>query len=327
MHIVSKHNSPNIALLRSAALILLLALPSFSASALQVFACEPEWAALSQVLAPNASVYSATTAHQDPHHIEARPSLVAKLRRADLLVCAGAELEQGWLPLLLRQAGNPRVQADQPGYLMAAEQVERLEILDKVDRSMGDVHAAGNPHVQMDPRRLLQVAAVLTQRLKTLDADDQEAYQQRYEQFATHWNAAIQTWQQQAAALRGQYYLSYHANYSYLADWIGLKRLATLEPKPGVPPSAKHLQSLRMQLSEQPVLAVLHTPAQHSKNLDRFTESMRRPLIRLPLSPELSAKSDEAESLLTQWFEKQIAALIGALATMPKAVAGGENHD
>lgn len=322
MRTVSKHIK--IHSVKWSALLGLLLLPSFSANALQVFACEPEWAALAQTLAPEASVYAATTAHQDPHHIEARPSLVAKIRRADLLICAGAELEVGWLPLLLRQAGNPRVQPDQPGYLMAAEQVDRLEVLDRVDRSMGDVHAAGNPHVQMDPRRLLLVAELLTQRLQTLDSERSAVYQQRYERFAASWSTAIQSWQQQAAPLQGLYYLSYHANYSYLADWLGLKRLATLEPKPGVPPSANHLQNLRQKLQTQPVLAVLHTPAQHSKNLERFAGSMQRPLLRLPLSPELVTESAKAETILFDWFDSNIAALIAAHVAASSSVHG---HD
>lgn len=306
MHIVSKLLKNRF--IRLPVAVMLLGLPAFSANALQVFACEPEWGALAQTLAPDADVYSATTAHQDPHHIEARPSLVAKIRRADLLVCAGAELELGWLPLLLRQAGNPRVQPGQPGHLMAAEQVSRLDVLETVDRSMGDVHASGNPHVQTDPRRLLQVAVALKDRLQLLDAANSAAYEQRYDGFVQRWAKAIKSWELQAAPLKGQYYLSYHRDISYFADWLGLKRLATLEPKPGVPPSARHLQQLRQQLSEQSVLAVLHTPAQYSKSLERFADSMQRPLLRFPLSPEATN-----EASLRAMFDDNIAQLLAVL--------------
>ena len=112
----------------------------------QVFACEPEWKALTETLGGDrVTAFSATTAFQDPHHIEARPSLIAKTRRADLLVCTGAELEIGWLPLLLRQSGNAKVQQGQTGYFLAASQVKRIEVPTETDRSKGDVHASGNP--------------------------------------------------------------------------------------------------------------------------------------------------------------------------------------
>jgi zinc/manganese transport system substrate-binding protein len=141
----------------------LLALPA--QAALNVFACEPEWAALATELGgERVSVYAATTAQQDPHRIEARPSLIARMRQADVLVCTGAELEAGWLPVLLRQAANGRVQSGQPGHFMAAEQVERLEVPAVADRALGDLHMAGNPHVHTDPRRLLQIAGALGER-------------------------------------------------------------------------------------------------------------------------------------------------------------------
>ena len=133
--------------------VLLLA-PASSFAKLQIFACEPEWAALSAALAGDqADIFTATTALQDPHHIEARPSLIARMRNADLVVCSGAELETGWLPLLLRASANPKVQLNQPGYFEAAMQVERLDIPVQLDRSAGDVHSQGNPHVHLDPHR------------------------------------------------------------------------------------------------------------------------------------------------------------------------------
>lgn len=137
--------------------LMLMATPTMAA--LNIFACEPEWASLANELGgERVKTYSATTAYQDPHHIEARPSLIAKVRRADLLVCSGADLEVGWLPLLQRQASNAKVLPNSLGYFEASSMVERLDIPVKVERSMGDVHAAGNPHVHLDPRRIQIIA-------------------------------------------------------------------------------------------------------------------------------------------------------------------------
>src|SRR3954471_4775548 len=131
----------------------LLLLRAETARALDVFACEPEWAALAQELGGNiVTASSATTARQDPHQVQARPSLIARLRSADLVVCTGAELEIGWLPVLLRQAANSRVQPGSPGYFEAARSVRLLDVPTRLDRAEGDIHAAGNPHIQTDPR-------------------------------------------------------------------------------------------------------------------------------------------------------------------------------
>src|SRR5437588_11111701 len=134
-----------------------IALPA--SAALNVFACEPEWAALAQELGGDkVSIYSATPARQDPHRIEARPSLIARIRGANLVVCSGSELEVGWLPLLLTQSGNDRIQPGSPGFLEASQFVIKLEVPRVVDRSLGDIHPAGNPHVHLDPRNIARVA-------------------------------------------------------------------------------------------------------------------------------------------------------------------------
>src|SRR4051812_16431169 len=155
-----------------------------ASAAINVFACEPEWAALAQELGGDkVSTVSATTAFQDPHHIEARPSLIARMRSADLVVCSGSELEIGWLPLLLTQSGNGRVRPGSPGYIEASQYVVKLEVPRVVDRSMGDVHPGGNPHVHTDPRNIAKVAVVLAGRLAQLDAANAATYRSRAEAF------------------------------------------------------------------------------------------------------------------------------------------------
>src|SRR5882762_7047094 len=148
------------------AVLMFMASPVF---ALNIFACEPEWAALAQELGGDkVSVVSATTARQDPHRLEARPSLIARIRDADLVICSGSELEIGWLPLLLTQSGNGRIQPGSPGYLEASQYVMRLEIPKVIDRALGDIHPSGNPHIHLDPRNIAKVAEVLTGRLGDL---------------------------------------------------------------------------------------------------------------------------------------------------------------
>lgn len=229
------------------ALLLALALVSSARAApvLNVLACEPEWAALVRELAGDrVRVVSATTAFQDPHHIEARPALIAQARRADLLACTGAELEAGWLPLLQRESGNPAIQPGQPGHFEAARHVSLIEKPAATGASMGDVHADGNPHLHLDPRNLLGVADALARRLAGIDPAHADHYADRHRAFSERMQAAIGRWEGEAARLRGVPVVVHHRLWSYLAGWLGLAVVADLEPKPGVDPSVAHMAQL-----------------------------------------------------------------------------------
>src|SRR5438093_11436683 len=173
-------------------------------AALRVFACEPEWGALAQELGGNlVDVAVATSALQDPHQIQAKPSLIARARNADLVVCTGAELEIGWLPVLLQQSGNAKVQPGQPGNFAAADFVRKLEVPALVDRSQGDVHAGGHPHIQTDPRNIAQVATALGTRLQQVDPAHAADYAKRQADFTQRWQQAMTRWSTQAAPLKG----------------------------------------------------------------------------------------------------------------------------
>ena len=283
----------------------LLALPA--QAALNVLTTVPEWAALAQEIGGDRiRVASVTTALQDPHRIEARPSLIARARNADLLIATGAELEAGWLPVVQREAGNARIQAGQPGYFEAAAHVRMLEIPAQLDRADGDVHASGNPHINTDPRVYLQVGAALAVRLAQLEPANAAAYQAGYTAFAARWRANLARWEQQAAALRGQPVVVQHKSFSYLLDWLGLKEVATLEPKPGVEASAAHLSRVLQQVRSQKPRWVLRAVWESSRASDWFAANSGTPVVVLPFTV---GGSDAAKDLTTL-FDDTLARLL-----------------
>jgi zinc/manganese transport system substrate-binding protein len=289
--------------------ILFAAWPAFAHAALNVFACEPEWGALATELGGDAvKVYTATTAFQDPHHIEARPSLIAQMRRADLAVCTGAELEIGWLPVLLRQSGNAAIQPGQPGYFEAARQVAMLEKPSVLDRSQGDVHAAGNPHIQTDPRNIARVAQALGARLAQIDPDHAATYRARLMDFNTRWNAAMARWQTQAAPLKGMSIVVQHQAFPYLENWLGLKQVAVLEPKPGVEPSVSHLAEVATQLKITPAKAMVRAAYQNPRPSEWMGEHAGIPVVVLAFTVGGSDRARDLFGLFDDSLEQLLKA-------------------
>jgi zinc/manganese transport system substrate-binding protein len=254
-------------------------------AALNVLATVPEWGALTTALGGDTvNVYTATTALQDPHHVEAKPSLIARARNADLVVATGAELEVGWLPLVLRQAGNPKVQPGQPGYFEATQYVTLLEKPTRLDRADGDVHPGGNPHIQTDPRNIARVANALAARLAQLDPANAAAYQSRYQAFAERWNAAIANWEKQGAGLRGVPILVQHKAFTYLIAWLGLREIAALEPKPGVEPTTAHLSEVLATIQREPVKMVIRAAYQSDRASQWIAERAKINAVMLPFT-------------------------------------------
>ena len=252
-------------------------------AALNVFACEPEWGALVQALAGDkAVVYNATTAFQDVHRIQAKPSLLAAFRRADLAVCTGADLEIGWLPVLLAEAGNAKVQPGKPGYFEASKYVVLRGVPAVVDRSLGDQHPAGDPHIHLDPRNVLKIGEALVQRLAALDPANAAFYQSRYRDFASRWQSAIQRWEALAAPLKGMPVIVHHKGFTYLSAWLGLNEVGALEPKPGIEPSASHLAQLLENQKRQPARMVIRAPYNSPKASEWFARQAGIPHVVLP---------------------------------------------
>jgi len=278
-----------------------------AAAALNILACEPEWAALAtEIAGDKATVTSATTALQDVHRIEARPSLIARARSADLVICTGSELEIGWLPLLITQSGNARIRPGSPGYLEASLLVPKLDIPKVVDRSMGDIHPGGNPHIHTDARNYIKVAEVLTERLVRLDAANAATYQARHKAFAERWQAAIARWEQQAAPLKGVRVVVYHKDSTYLLNWLGMKEAASLEPKPGIPPTPGHLAELLKQMERDPAKMIIYSAYNDPKAAEFLSSRSKIPAVMLPYTVGGSDKAKDLYGL----FDDTIARLL-----------------
>ena len=290
-------------------LILLLALPQAASATLNVLACEPEWGALTRELGGDkVKVYDATHALQNPHRIEAKPSLIAQARKADLLVCTGAELEIGWLPLLLRQSGNGKIQPGQSGYFEAAAFVRKLEIPTRIDRADGDIHPGGNPHIHLDARNIGLVATALARQLALVDPDNTAYYQQRHTDFSSRWQSAVQRWEQQAAPLKGVPVVVQHRGFPYLSDWLGLNEVAALEAKPGLEPSSSHLASVLAQLKKNPARMVIRAAYQQDRPSRWISEHAGIKGVELPYTVGGSSGAKDLFGL----FDDTIARLLEA---------------
>ncbi len=281
-------------------------------AAINVFACEPEWAALAtEIGGDRINAYSATTALQDPHRIEARPSLIARVRNADLVVCTGSELEIGWLPILLTQSGNAKVQGGRPGNFEAAQYVSRLEIPKVLDRAMGDIHPGGNPHIQTDPRNIAKVAEALIARLAQIDAPGAESYRSRGKAFLERWQAAIARWEQQAAPLRGLPVVVHHKAWTYLEAWLGLREVATLEPQPGVPPSPSHLAELVEGMRREPAKFIVYSAYNDPKAAGFLSQRTGVPAVLLPFTVGGTESARDLFSLFDDTLSRLLSAAQG----------------
>ena len=276
---------------------------------LRIFTCEPEWAALARELAGDkADIFSATTAQQDVHYIYARPSLIARVRRADLVVCTGADLEIGWLPVLLRRSGNASVLPGATGNFAASGYVKMLEIPKRLDRSEGDMHPDGNPHIHLDPRNFIPIAKALSERMASLDADNAAVYRANADNFLQRWEKALQTWDRRKAGLKDMPIVVYHDAWIYLNRWLGLKQLAELEPKPGIPPTSSHLSSLLNLMQQKPARAIIYAPYQDAHAVQWLHKKTGIPELKLPFTVGGIPAADDLFSL----FDSTIDLLLGA---------------
>lgn len=298
-------------LYRAALAAVVLSAPAPAHAALNIFACEPEWAALAQELGGDkVTIYAATSGLQDPHQVQARPSLIARARVADLVVCTAAELEVGWMPVVLRQAGNARIQPGQPGYFDAAGTVRLLDIPTRLDRADGDVHAAGNPHIQTSARNIRAVAVALSRRMQDIDTGDATAYAKRTDDFLTRWDAATKRWEEAAAPLKGVNVAVSHKSWIYLTAWLGMNEVIALEPKPGIPPGPSYLAQVLADVPRKSVRFIIHAAYEDARPAEFVSEQANIPVATLPFTVGGDDKARDLFSL----FDDTIARLLAARA-------------
>lgn len=295
--------------IRCALALFMLSLALPSQAAIRILATTADWGALATELGgERVDVYTATSALQDVHRVDAKPSLIARARTADLVVANGAELEAGWLPVLLQESGNARIQRGAPGHFEAIAHLKLIEVPSSLDRSHGDIHPQGNPHVQLDPRNIAIVANALAARLSALDPAGSAFYAERAHDFAERWSKAISRWENRAAALKGLPVVIMHRDQAYLCRWLGLKELASIEPKPGVPPSAGYLGQLVTRLSETPPRMILLNAYNDPKAAKWLSERIKAPTVVLPFSVGGTPAAKDVFGL----FDDTIDRLLGA---------------
>ena len=242
-------------------LMLLMPVPAWAAPLRIVTTTEDLAAIAREVGGPLVKVESLTRGSQDPHFLDARPSLMLKASRADLFIQVGLGLEVGWAPLLLVGARNPSIQPGSAGYLNASHNIQILEIpTGPVDRSQGDIHAAGNPHYWLDPENGKIISKSISLSLKSLLPDQSERIEQNQKAFAEKLDAAIRKWKDRMSPYGGNKVVTYHKSWTYLAQHLNLEVIGYVEPKPGIPPSPAHVNRLINKMKEQKVQTMIIEP-------------------------------------------------------------------
>ena len=276
---------------------------------LNIFACEPEWKALADEIGGNkVKSISATHAKQDPHHIRARPSLIAKIRRADLIFCSGAGLEVGWMPILIQKARS-QVQPGNIGYFMASKYTPVIDIPNKIDRSHGDVHPEGNPHVHLDPHNILLVAKELNRRLSIIDSKNKSFYQEQYNNFVDKWQNSISRWNKEIESIKGKRIIIHHKSFDYLFNWLQLNEIASLEVKPGIPPTTSHLKNILENTNKSSVDIIVVSPYDPTEGALWLSEKTQIPVVTLPYT----IGGNEESNNLIALFDSSIKILQNAL--------------
>jgi zinc/manganese transport system substrate-binding protein len=283
-----------------AALVLIAAAGPAPAAALDLVATSPTLGAIAREVAPAAAVTVLAPPDRDMHTLQVRPSMIQALRRADLVLAVGADLEVGWLPAALSAAANPAVLPGRAGYFEAAAQVDLLDQGGPADRALGDVHPAGNPHITLDPVRMARVARALGETLAAADPAGAQGYRERAAAFARAVEARLPEWRRKAAGAPGA--VLYHRDAVYLLDRLGVPLLGELEPVPGVPPTAAHLKRLSDELAGR--AGVIVYPAYlGGRAPERLGSALGWPVVALPLEPPLDAAGAAYLDHIGRWVD------------------------
>jgi zinc/manganese transport system substrate-binding protein len=286
-------------------LVLLLGMPALAAAEpLRVVTTRETFAELARAVGgANVSVESLARGYQDPHFVEAKPSLLVPLSRAGLLVYAGLDLEIGWLPPLVVGSRNPAIQSGARGNLDASSAIDVLDVpTGKVDRGQGDIHARGNPHYWLPPLNALKVAKEIATRLKELDPSHAAQYDANLQSLGAAFKSRSVEWSRKASALRGMKVVAYHKSWTYVSAWLGLREVGYVEVKPGVPPDPKHLAALIVQMKAESVRAVLIESFYNRSIAGQVADAAGAKLLVLPsdvgATPKIRSYFDMVDAVL-----------------------------
>jgi len=281
-----------------------------SQAKINVVATLPDYASLAREIGgENVDVTVLAKPTEDPHFVDARPSFVVKLREADVLIDGGAELEVGWLPPLLQNARNPKIEVGQPGRVEASQGIRLLEVPAALTRAAGDVHAMGNPHFMVDPIIAKAVAQHIANALAAVDSGHAAAYQANEKKFEEAINAKLQEWGAKLLPYKGQSLVAYHDSWPYFAHRFGFNIDVFLEPKPGIPPSPSHLAEVIAQIKAQKIKAILVEPYHNRKIAEKVAESTGAKVVDFAQFPGTLPDTDTYIKLIEALVNNLAAAL------------------
>lgn len=291
-------------------LTLAVALAASADAKIKVVATLPDYAAIARDIGgENVEVTTLAKPTEDPHFVDARPSFVVQLRNADVLIDGGAELEMGWLPPLLQNARNPKLQAGQPGRVEASQGIRLMEVPAELSRAAGDVHAMGNPHFMVDPIIAKAVAQHIARALSAVDAAHAAAYQTNEQRFEATINAKLQEWGAKLLPYRGQSLVAYHDSWPYFAHRFGFNISLFLEPKPGIPPSPSHLAEVIGQMKAQKIKAIIVEPYHDRKIAEKVAQATGAKVVDFAQFPGALPETDSYVKLIDALVNNLAAAL------------------
>src|SRR5438034_6807120 len=294
-------------------LLLLAATLTFAFSAqakLNVVATLPDFGAIAREIGGDkVAVTVLAKPTEDSHFVDARPSFIVKLRAADVLIEGGAELEIGWLPPLLQNARNPKIEIGKPGRVVASEGIRLMNVPTSVTRAAGDVHALGNPHFTTDPIIAKAIAQHIAQAFSVVDSANAATYDANYKKFEATINSKLQQWGAAMLPFKDQNVVAYHDSWPYFAHRFGIKIDIFLEPKPGIPPSPSHLAEVINQIKAQHIKAIIVEPFHDRKIAEKVASSTGAKVVEFSQFPGGLPGTDSYVKLIDTLVSRLAAAL------------------
>ena len=248
-------------------------------------------------------------ATEDPHFVDARPSFVVSLRNADVLIDGGAELELGWLPPLLQNARNPKIEVGKPGRVQASQGIKLMNVPTNVTRAAGDVHALGNPHFAVDPIIAKAIAQHIAKSFAAVDAPNAAFYDANYKKFEATVNAKLQGWGAMMQDYKDQHVVAYHDSWPYFAHRFGVNIDVFLEPKPGIPPSPSHLTDVIQKMKEYHIKAIIVEPYHDRRIAEKVARSTGATVVDFSQFPGGIPNTDSYVELIDQLVKRLADAL------------------